>query len=259
MWRTDIDDQVRHEDDALDHPMRVFISWSGEPSRSIALVLSRWLKRVLPSVRPWMSEEEIPSGARWNDELGKALEKMNFGIVCVTRANQTDPWPMFEAGALAKMMETARVVPLCIDLSPKDLESPLAQYQGQALDEPGMRRLVHDLNKETDKPLARDQLDKTFKLEWPDLANVIAGVPKTVPAESGIQRSTEDRLRKLKKRVRRIERDSPNPPDRPKKNSSQIYPATSVDKGSKAKPIRLPGTGAPRPTLKEPPPTEDPT
>ena len=94
--------------------MRVFISWSGELSRSMARALAEWLEDVLPQVDTWMSDEEIPSGARWNDVLANALDEMNFGILCVTGANHKAPWLMFEAGALAKSVKTAKLVPLCM-------------------------------------------------------------------------------------------------------------------------------------------------
>jgi len=157
----------------LDYPMRVFISWSGEQSQLIALALSPWLKRVLPSIDPWVSVEQIDSGARWADALAEALEETNFGIVCVTRANQAAPWPMFEAGALAKRMKTARVVPLCIDLPLRDLTGPLAAFQGRSLDEPGMRRLVHDLNESAGNKIPRNEVEINFDSSWPHLKAAI--------------------------------------------------------------------------------------
>ena len=42
------------------------------------------------------------SGARWNDQVAVELERTNFGIICLTKANQERPWVLFEAGALAK-------------------------------------------------------------------------------------------------------------------------------------------------------------
>jgi hypothetical protein len=65
--------------------MRVFISWSGEPSQSVARALHGWLPRVVQHLESWMSDEDIESGARWNDQVGKALDNIDFGIVCVRR------------------------------------------------------------------------------------------------------------------------------------------------------------------------------
>ncbi len=97
--------------------MKVFISWSGEPSHSIAGALHTWLPNIAQHVEPWMSDEEIKSGTRWNDQVAKALDETDFGIVCVTATNQHRPWLMFEAGALAKRLDAGRVVPLCTDRS----------------------------------------------------------------------------------------------------------------------------------------------
>ena len=44
--------------------MRVFISWSGEPSRSIALALPAWLPMVVQHVEPWMPKEDIGSSRK---------------------------------------------------------------------------------------------------------------------------------------------------------------------------------------------------
>ena len=102
---------------------------------------------VVQRVEPWMSDDSIDGGARWNDAIVKALEETDFGIVCVTRANQTAPWLNFEAGAVAKKVGRGRVVPLLIDLPPTDLEGPLTAFQWRLLNEKDVRRLVHDLNK----------------------------------------------------------------------------------------------------------------
>jgi hypothetical protein len=55
--------------------VKVFISWSGEPSRSIARALDGWLESVVQHVDAWMSDEEISIGARWNDAIAKSLEE----------------------------------------------------------------------------------------------------------------------------------------------------------------------------------------
>jgi hypothetical protein len=126
--------------------VRVFISWSGEPSRSIARVLATWLGGLVQAVKPWMSDEEIGSGRRWRDEIGAALDDTDFGIVCLTLTNQRAPWLMFESGALAKHLKSARLIPLCIDLEPADVTSPLADWQARKLNREDMLRVVQDIN-----------------------------------------------------------------------------------------------------------------
>jgi hypothetical protein len=72
----------------------------------------------------------------------------------VTRTNQHAPWLTFEGGALAKRLDVAQVVPLCMDLAPAEVTGPLSSFQGRRVDEDGMRRLVRDLSRlrEQDPP-----------------------------------------------------------------------------------------------------------
>ena len=45
--------------------------------------------------------------------------------------NQSAPWLNFEAGALAKKLESSRVVPLAINLKPSEVQQPLGQFQAK--------------------------------------------------------------------------------------------------------------------------------
>jgi hypothetical protein len=106
--------------------VKVFISWSGQKSREVAVALRDWLPLVINSVEPFVSSEDINAGTRWQGEIAGALQTTNFGLVCVTRENHGAPWLNFEAGALAKAVDSSRVVPLAIDLKPSDIENPSA-------------------------------------------------------------------------------------------------------------------------------------
>jgi hypothetical protein len=78
--------------------------------------------RVIQEIDPFMSESDIAAGARWLNEIDQQLEGTSFAIVCVTRDNQSASWLNFEAGAVAKTIDTSRVVPLAIDLTLSDLD-----------------------------------------------------------------------------------------------------------------------------------------
>ncbi|SCL59334.1 toll/interleukin-1 receptor domain-containing protein [Micromonospora peucetia] len=187
--------------------MKVFISWSGEPSRSIASALHGWLGVVVQHVRPWLSDAEIESGTRWNDTLATNLESADFGLVCVTRSNQSAPWLMFESGALAKRLKVARVVPLCIDLEPAEIISPLQSFQSRKLDKEGMRRLVHELREMSDAPKPREDIDRLFEAMWPGLEEQVRLATTQHKRVEGPRRSPDDMLAELVTRVRSLERE----------------------------------------------------
>src|SRR5260370_752925 len=95
--------------------MKIFISWSGERSHKLALLLHDWLPRVLPSSECFVSSEDIRKGARWSVDMARELEESAFGILCIVSGNENAPWLNFEAGALSKVVDHARVVPLIFD------------------------------------------------------------------------------------------------------------------------------------------------
>ena len=187
--------------------MKVFISWSGEPSQSIACALRGWLPLVVQHVEPWMSNEEIGSGTRWNDQIAEALDQTDFGIVCVTASNHHQPWLMFEAGALAKRLQGARVVPLCIDIAPAEVTGPLAAFQGRRLDQKGMRRLVQDVMAAGEKSLPPEQVDELFEAMWARLESKVNEAKQQSPGPQSPQRTPHEMLEELVERVRRLDRD----------------------------------------------------
>ena len=81
--------------------MKIFISWSGEKSKKVALLLEEWIKCVIQATNPWVSTN-IEKGALWYSELSEQLSTISFGIICLTKENKEKPWIMFEAGALAQ-------------------------------------------------------------------------------------------------------------------------------------------------------------
>jgi TIR domain len=190
--------------------VKVFISWSGEPSHSIARALHAWLPSIAQHVDPWMSDEEIKSGTRWNERVAKALDETDFGIVCVSASNQHRPWLMFEAGALAKRLEAGRVVPLCIDLVPAEVTGPLEAFQGRTVDRDGIRRLVQDIMGLREKPPPQVQVDQLFEALWGALESKVNEAKQQSPELKKPKRTAEEMLEELVDRMRRLERIQPS-------------------------------------------------
>jgi hypothetical protein len=76
-----------------------------------------------------MSSEDIDKGQRWASEVGTKLGGLDQGILCVTTENIHESWLNFEAGALVKSLDEARVHPIPLGLKSSDVVGPLALFQ----------------------------------------------------------------------------------------------------------------------------------
>jgi hypothetical protein len=174
----------------------VFISWSGERSRQIAEAMKPWLSGVIQSVRPWMSDEDISAGSSWFTEVTETLNKTKIGVLCVTPENQHNPWLMYEAGALSRVIGKTAVCPLLFDMTPAELNGPLAQFQASVLSRDGVRKLVATLNRCTgERALDSNQLETVLDVWWPQLYDKVNNIslgaaPKSV-------RSVADQLEEI--------------------------------------------------------------
>lgn len=177
--------------------MQVFISWSGERSKSLALALRRWLPSVLQSLEPYVSSEDIEKGARWSTDIARRLDDSSFGIVCVTSENVKAPWLNFEAGALAKSFDTSRMSPFLLGLVPTDITGPLAQFQATLPNLEDVSRLVHSLNAATDRPLDEARLEAAVRLWWPQLEEQISRIPESEKPPEAASRDENEVLREV--------------------------------------------------------------
>lgn len=151
--------------------MKVFLSWSRTRSKMVAAALNEWLPQVIQAVDPFFSSN-VSKGAQWSAELEAALEGTRVGIVCLTRENLSQPWILYEAGALSQL-PGSRVYTFVIDLRPSDLKNPLARFQATAANKSEVRQLVDEINFQVgaagEKSVAPHVLNTLFEKLWPDL------------------------------------------------------------------------------------------
>ena len=146
----------------------VFLSWSGDVSRSVAEALAKFIRHVVPGVDIFVSSQDISAGERWMTRLEGQLEGQHHAILCLTSHNQGSPWINYEAGAIAKVVSHARVIPYTIGFSPREMESgPLTGFQAVANDKPGTWKLVQSLNSSLPKPHKPEFLQEGFDMWWP--------------------------------------------------------------------------------------------
>jgi hypothetical protein len=153
----------------------------------VASELRDWLQLVINDVEPFISSD-IDAGARWQSEIAAELETTEFGILCVTADNQRTAWLNFEGGALAKTVNTSRVVPLAIDLSPAEIQTPLGQFQAQPLSRAGIEKIVASINVCLPKPLPINLIEKQIGKWWPDLEQKINEIDQELSLSLGSER-----------------------------------------------------------------------
>lgn len=193
--------------------MKVFMSWSGQRSKAAAELLHDWIKCVIQASRPWISTRGIGRGSVWFSEINNELKDTSVGIICLTHQNKNAPWILFEAGALAKGLTTTKVCTFLVDLSPADIQDPLAQFNHTMPSKDGMMSLAVTLNSSLEMPLDGQTLGAVFEAFWPQFERDFAALLDKNPQEVVVEVRSESSMleeilestRGLGQRMRAIE------------------------------------------------------
>jgi hypothetical protein len=146
--------------------MKIFLSWSGQPSLNAAKVLEIWLPRLLQHVSPFISEE-IEKGSRGLSVIADELKSTDFGIICLTHDNVASVWVNFEAGALSKALDSARVCPLLFGIKKMEVKGPLNQFQMAYPEKDDFYLLLKSINEASeDKKIPENILSGSFNAMW---------------------------------------------------------------------------------------------
>jgi hypothetical protein len=162
--------------------MKVFLSWSRERSKLMALALREWLPRVIQAVDPFVSERDVGAGDFWSASIESELEASKFAIICVTEENVTAPWLNYEAGALAERLKGS-TAPWLLRMDPGLLRSsPMSRLMAKQANKDGTREIVQCINKLLPAPLLDDVLLEGFDLRWEALEAKLAAIPDAAVA-----------------------------------------------------------------------------
>ncbi len=147
--------------------MKVFISWSGELSRQVALVWRDLVNLMFDGVVPFMSQMDIGAGQRGLPVIASELAHTKFGIVVLTQENEESQWLNYESGALSKNVddETVRVMPSLVDFaSAGEATGPIGQFQGKLLNREGVEEILIEIAQAAN---ANEQTIRTrFRTAW---------------------------------------------------------------------------------------------
>lgn len=117
---------------------KVFISWSGDNSKAIALKLKEALENHIfkgSGLQCFVSDVSLKAGEEWYARIKRELNACKIGIAVITKENISAPWLYFEAGAI--VAKEKDLIPLLFNCGHKSLENtPLGQRQQKIFYEP---------------------------------------------------------------------------------------------------------------------------
>ena len=151
--------------------MNVVLTWSRKYSHEIALFLRDWLTDVMPTVKPWVSSEDIQKGKKWFQELMSQFKETSFSITCITAENVNSPWVYYEAGLIAAKQEASTMCPYLVGVAVKLIkDTPLGEFQCTEADRPDTWKLILSINTALGAEAYDNKaLEATFNSQWPRL------------------------------------------------------------------------------------------
>lgn len=163
--------------------MNIFISWSGQRSKQVAELFSKWIKPVLQPLKPWISTRDLSKGTMFFGEIAKTLSENTIGIVFLTQENKNEPWILFEAGAIYKGLDENRIFTFLIDLEYEDIKPPLSQINHTKFEKTEVFKLLSDINNllQIDQSLEKEVLVNVFETNWPTLEKKFQEILTTIP------------------------------------------------------------------------------
>lgn len=194
--------------------LKVFISWSKDRSKRVAIVLQEYLPQFIDGVDYFVSDKDIDPGERSMKTVEAELDGTNYGLLVVTPENQGEAWLNFEAGALSKHVDkdkndVPRVVPILVGIdSPSQLTGPISQFQAVKLNHEGIERVVLSIARLSGT--SEGVVQKRFARTWDELEIALSAATAASPAPPlKPKRSDENKLDEVLEIVRELVRRSP--------------------------------------------------
>jgi hypothetical protein len=191
--------------------MLVFISWSGEASKTMAEGLKAFLQLTLGRCTPWVSSVDIEAGTKWTEELRAKIKNAGYCVVCVTSENATKPWINYEVGAIREGFEK-RTSPWLLDIRPEQLEKlPLSSVQGTSTSREDTYKMIVEINQLLAEPHPATVIDQQFEAHWTGLSKSLADAKLKVTTPTVEKRKLEDVLKELVLNTRTLLERLPEP------------------------------------------------
>ena len=152
--------------------MRIFIGWSGEIGRNVALILGRWLKALFPDIEISTPLDDIMPSWVFVLQDADELKTADYGLICVTKDSVQSSNLYFRAGALSANVDY--FTSFLFDVVLSELDASLRAFQSVTDSKDDLWNFVLELasilNKNrTENSINPDNLKKMFDLIYPAL------------------------------------------------------------------------------------------
>ena len=173
-------------------PTKVFLCWSGARSRNLAQAVQKWLPGILGDRLMLSISTQIEKGADWLEELRRALNNSDCGILCLTPEAIESPWIHFEAGLIVRALSEGkslepsptserRVFPLLYGVDAQALHGPLGAYQSTSATEKDdafrLIEAIHHLMPERER-VAKTRLTELHGRRWEGFQAALEAIPR---------------------------------------------------------------------------------
>ena len=219
--------------------MKVFISQSRDRSREVAVEMQKFVRKLVPTTEPWVSNTGIEKGSRWGPELAENLETAGAGIICLASDNLDDRWILFEAGALSRKPKD-KVWTFLLDIEYTDVQQPLAQFQHTKPNTADMLLMIQSINRTASAsgtPRHEDDLREMFDLLWPGFKTRLEEIRGLPTAKLQPSRTMEDMMDEVLNHVRAIGAKTDSASWMTEKTLKMLHQLYRVVLGKKAPPL----------------------
>lgn len=139
----------------------------------------------------FFSPEDIEKGQNWNQKIFEQLSECNYGVICLTKENRNAPWINFEAGAIAKALDS-RIMVLMIDINPSDIQGPLSSFQATKLNKEEIFKLLSSINNCQENPIEQIRLTTLFNVVWGEIDNTLKEITASISDSSHVDYTKAD-------------------------------------------------------------------
>ena len=154
--------------------------------REVATILRKALEELFPDAEVFVSDPAIRGGSSWFEKIRRSLVEADVILVSVSKASQSDPWILFEAGAGIEKQKSIPIIWNEMEFS--DLKAPLSCLQARKLNRPDeFRKLLSDISAHASQMRAPWN-EKTYE----SLRVAISGFTLPAPATSTVAVPTEE-------------------------------------------------------------------